>query len=99
MIYWGSFDIFIIDIVVYDNFILVYKWFYFIFEIINYNVWIIKGVKMICVDLKKYESLEGLFEIGDLKFDILNMIICEFKWNLIMISVVLVMDVRFDIYI
>lgn len=81
MIYWGSFDIFIVDIVVYDNFILVYKWFYFIFEIINYNVWIIKGVKMICVDLKKYESLEGLFEIGDLKFDILNMIICEFKWK------------------
>lgn len=99
MIHWGSLDISIVDTAVYDNPILAYKWFYFTSETTNYNVWIIKGVKMIRVDLKKYESPEGSFEIGDSKFDILNTIIREFKWNLIMISVVLAMDVRFDTYI
>lgn len=72
MIHWGSLDISIVDTAVYDTPILAYKWFYFTSETTNYNVWIIKGVKMIRVDLKKYESPEGSFEIGDSKFDILN---------------------------
>lgn len=80
VIHWSSLDISIIDTAVYDNPILAYKWFYFISETTIYNVWIIKGVKMIRVDLKKYESPEGSFEIGDSKFDIRNTIIREFKW-------------------
>lgn len=81
VIHWSSLDISIIDTAVYDNPIPAYKWFYFISETTNYNVWIIKGVKMIRVDLKKkYDSPEGSFEIGDSKFDIRNTIIREFKW-------------------
>lgn len=73
MIHWGSLDISIVDTAVYDNPILAYKWFYSISETTNYKVWIIKGVKMIRVDLKKStkaRKAHSRLEIQNLIFEI-----------------------------